>query len=42
MAKYRIGVTEAGDAGIDLSWVRKDGHSGWCGRHHKADYTRFP
>lgn len=23
MAKYRIGVTEAGDAGIDLSWVRK-------------------
>ena len=25
MAKYRIGVTEAGDAGIDLSWVQKMG-----------------
>lgn len=23
MAKYKIGVTEAGDAGIDLSWVNK-------------------
>lgn len=23
MAKYRIGVTEAGDAGIDLSWAQK-------------------
>ena len=23
MAKYRIGVTEAGDAGIDLNWVQK-------------------
>lgn len=23
MAKYKIGVTEAGDAGIDLSWVKK-------------------
>ena len=23
MAKYRIGVTEAGDAGIDLGWVQK-------------------
>ena len=23
MAKYRIGITEAGDAGLDLSWVDK-------------------
>lgn len=23
MAKYRIGITEAGDAGIDLSWTKK-------------------
>lgn len=23
MSKYRIGITEAGDAGIDLSWVHK-------------------
>ena len=25
MAKYRVGVTEAGDAGIDLSWVQMMG-----------------
>lgn len=25
MAKYKIGITEAGDAGIDLSWVDKLG-----------------
>lgn len=23
MAKYKIGITEAGDAGLDLSWVDK-------------------
>ena len=23
MAKYKIGITEAGDAGLDLSWVNK-------------------
>lgn len=23
MAKYKIGITEAGDAGIDLSWAKK-------------------
>lgn len=25
MAMYRIGVTESGDAAIDLSWVQKMG-----------------
>ena len=25
MAKYSIGVTEAGDAGVDLSWEKKLG-----------------
>ena len=23
MALYKIGITEAGDAGVDLSWVEK-------------------
>ena len=25
MAKYKIGITEAGDAGLDLSWKEKLG-----------------
>lgn len=24
MPKYKIGITEAGDAGLDLSWTNKD------------------
>ena len=25
MSKYKIGVTETGDAGLDLSWVDRSG-----------------
>ena len=42
MAKYKIGITEAGDAGLDLSWEAVCGQPGRRGSGNEKHHAQLP
>lgn len=41
MPKYKIGITEAGDAGLDLSWANKLDTVDGCDCNYEVHHSRF-